>query len=122
MAERTPGVAAGEEHVRDRFNSSMTGIGPEEQEYLIPTGQTVTVRDMVGRGDRDATGVIVELIERTGGGDVSILTIDSDAVPVARAAVGQSFVGDGDRRLVLKRSKTSVGTEFVAAFWTGVIV
>ncbi len=89
--------------------------------YTITNGQTLTVQILQAGAEGDVSGTVIELFEDPNG-DLSVLNrvtlIFVNGASNGRI-VQQTFVGDGVRRIVMRRRTYTASTREVEARWVG---
>lgn len=97
---------------------STTGV---DTVYTIPNGETLTVQQLSGGAEEHTSGSIVELFEDPNG-DLSVLNrietvfVNGDSKQVV---VQKSYVGDGTRRIVLRRRRYAANAKEMWGRWRG---
>ena len=94
------------------------GFSPtvEEFEYVIPSGKSVAVEIFQGGHEYSSQEVRIELLERTAEEDV---LINCGYGQNFTKKVGSDFVGDGDRKIVVRMTNGDTGDLHMTASWHG---
>lgn len=98
--------------------SSTTGI---DTMYTITSGKTLTIQQMSGGAEPHSSGTIVELFEDPNGNLTPLVRIETVFVNGTSEQVNiqQSYVGNGTRRIVLRRRSYANSAREVWGRWTG---
>jgi hypothetical protein len=98
--------------------NSTSGV---DTPYIITSGKTLTVQQLSGGAEAHTSGSIVELFEDPNG-DLSVLNrietvfVNGDSQSVI---VERSFVGDGTRRIILRRRRYAMNFKEIWGRWKG---
>lgn len=90
--------------------------------YTIPNGQTLTIQSLGGGAEYITAGSVIELYEDPNG-NLSVLNLIGSPLFVngttEQISIGQEFVGNGTRRIVMRRRGYSANAHEMASFWYG---
>lgn len=98
--------------------SSTTGV---DTIYVIPNGETLTIQQLSGGAEEHTSGSIIELFEDPNG-NLSVLNrietvfVNGDSRQVT---VQREFVGDGTRRIILRRRRYASNAKEIWGRWRG---
>jgi hypothetical protein len=103
----------------NRFVSGSIGSGSTSEDiYTITDGKTLILQRFSAGADGSIGGGRGVLVERTTGGD-SILDLLYLNANNFQRTIGQEFVGDGDRRIVIQRTNGTGSPLHMTASWVG---
>ena len=115
-----PAPSGATDVVRDAFDDVASTIGVDLN-YTITNLQTLTIQTLLAGSEATTGGSIVELFEDASGTGTPLVRISSLFVNSQsdNAPVNQSFVGDGTRRIILRRRGYSGSAREMFAQWIG---
>ncbi|MFQ5472598.1 MAG: hypothetical protein ACE5FA_06925 [Dehalococcoidia bacterium] len=98
--------------------------GSTDTIYVIPNAQTLTVSTLLaGAESVEGKKASKVALYEDPNGDLSVLNYIGVPAYVANSnfaqALNESFVGDGTRRIVLRRERLDGGTLEIAGYWSG---
>jgi len=98
--------------------ASTTGV---DIDYVVTNLKTLTIQTLVAGAETTVGGSIVELFEDPNGTGTPLTRISSLFISGQsdNAPVNQSFVGDGTRRIILRRRGYSGSAREMFAQWIG---
>jgi len=106
--------------IRDDFSDVASTAGVDIN-YIITNLQTLTIQTLIAGAETTVGGSIVELFEDPTGTGTPLTRISSLFVSGQsdNAPVNQEFIGDGTRRIILRRRGYSGSAREMFAQWIG---
>jgi hypothetical protein len=89
--------------------------------YTITSGTVLTIQTLSAGAETSNSGHIIELFEDPNG-DLSVLNVIEDIYVNGSSdqkTIGENFVGDGTRRILLRRRAFGGGSNDVTGIWQG---
>ena len=125
VADLPPPVPAGATLVDQSAAGNVAGNTSLVSTYTITNGKYLTIQRFHGGGEfaKEKMQSKVELLEDPNG-NLSVLNLIRVAYLPGNFAfsLATKLVGDGTRRVVIRRTRLADGTLEIAGFWTGVEV
>lgn len=121
VPQLSPDAPTGTTQVVQETFSDVASTAGVDLNYVIPNGETLTIQLLVAGAEESTGGSVVELFYDPNG-DLSVLTRistlfvngQSDNTPV-----NQEFVGNGTRRIVVRKRGYSSAAREMFAQWIG---
>lgn len=95
--------------------------GTQDLNYTIPSGQTLTITFFEGTGQSDSDGTAIELFYDPNGNGAGMTRLATGIVSGSTFQFQRddSYVGDGTRRIKLRRRRLTGGAVETYAGWQG---
>lgn len=123
-SQETPPAGPGETAVGESLRGNLSGTNDDE--YTIPSGDTLQIRSLFGGVEDNGAGCVFSLFDDPNG-DKSVLTLISAGAEIIINGDTQQnnitidILGDGTRRIVMRAEQLTGGSYRTTVSWSGVL-